>query len=77
MITVMMMLVASLDERGEDEEGQQRRYQIWHNPDKNIQTVSNLQVIPWIYLLTIAGYSCNCTYHYGNQNNQRSMKELA
>ena len=39
--------VGSLDKQGEDEEeGQLRRFQIWYNQNKNIQTVSNLQVLP-------------------------------
>jgi hypothetical protein len=39
--------VDSLDKQGEDEEeGLLRRFQIWYNQDKNIQTVSNLQVLP-------------------------------
>jgi hypothetical protein len=45
--------VGSLDKQGEDEEGQLRRSQIWYNQDKIIQTVSNLQVIRWLYLLAI------------------------
>ena len=45
--------VGSLDKQGEDEEGQLRRSQIWYNQDKIIQTVSNLQVIRWFYLLAI------------------------
>jgi hypothetical protein len=39
--------VGSLDKQGEDEEERQlRRFQIWYNQNKNIQTVSNLQVLP-------------------------------
>jgi hypothetical protein len=45
--------VGSLDKQAEDKEGQLRRFQLWYNQDKIIQTVSNLQVIRWFYLRPI------------------------